>query len=519
MDANGTEPDRICSARRPGRAIRAHFLHRTADEEAPLHVPEPLLVAIAVLLVGAIAACFVDRLGAPTLLLFLGLGMLLGEDGPGGIEFDNATLVRDAGSVALALILLEGGVLANVPAVRRVVGPAVMLATVGVLITAGVTSVAAHYALDVGWFMALLIAAVVSSTDAAAVFAAVRGVGLRHRPESVLELESGVNDPFAAILVIGLVEWQQHASYGVWDGVLLLVQELGLGLAGGVLIGLAAVWLIRRLPLPSAGIAPVLVVGVALAGYASITALGGSGLLTAYLIGLAVGDARIPHAGVVRGFLQGGAWLAQIGLFVLLGLLVTPSRLPDEGLAPLVVALTLVLVARPLAVLACTAPFRVPWREQTFLAWAGLRGGVPIVFATIPIAAGIAGGVRVFDVVFYVVIVSVATQGLTLRSAARRLGVVETRPVPTLADLDTATLQTLGAELIELRPRDLGIAAGTEIRSVALPGSAIIVAIRREDALVVPRGQSVLQEDDQLYLLVERARLGELQVGLEIAAG
>ena len=347
-----------------------------------------MLVAIAVLLIGAIAACFVDRLGAPTLLLFLGLGMLLGEDGPGGITFDDATLVRDAGSVALALILLEGGVLANVPAIRRVIRPSVLLATLGVLITAGIASLAAHWALDLHWRTALLIGAVVSSTDAAAVFAAVRNVGLRHRVESVLELESGVNDPFAAILVIGLVEWQRHDHYGVADAALLLVREAGLGLLGGALIGVVAVWLLRRLPLPSAGIAPVLVVGVALAGYASITALGGSGLLTAYLIGLAVGDTRIPHAGVVRGFLQGGAWLAQIGLFVLLGLLVTPSRLPDEGLAPLVVAIALVLVARPLAVLVCTTPFRIPWREQAFLAWAGLRGGVPIVFATIPIAAG-----------------------------------------------------------------------------------------------------------------------------------
>ncbi len=478
-----------------------------------------MLVAIAVLLIGAVAACFVDRLGAPTLLLFLGLGMLLGEDGPGGIHFDNATLVRDAGSVALALILLEGGLLADAPAIRKVIAPSVLLATLGVVITAGVASVAAHAALDVGWKTALLVGAVVSSTDAAAVFAAVRGVGLRRRVESVLELESGINDPFAAILVIGLVDWQTHAHYDVWDGILLLVRELGLGALGGVVVGAMAVWLLRRLPLPSAGIAPVLVVGVALAGYAGVASLGGSGLLTAYLTGLFVGEARIPHAGVVRGFLQGGAWLAQIGLFVLLGLLVTPSRLPHEGLTPLVVAVTLVLVARPLAVIACTAPFRMPAREQAFLAWAGLRGGVPIVFATIPIAAGIASGVRVFDVVFYVVIVSVAAQGLTLRMAARHLHVVETRPVPRLADLDTATLQTLGAELLELRPGDLGIAGGTEIRALSLPAAAIIVAIRRNDALVVPRGESELESGDRLYLLVERSRLGELQRGLELAAG
>jgi cell volume regulation protein A len=477
-----------------------------------------MLVAIAVLLVGAVAACFVDRIGAPTLLLFLGLGMLLGEDGPGGIRFDDATLVRDTGSLALALILLEGGVLADVGAIRRVIRPGVLLATAGVAITAGVVSVAAHATLAGGWKTALLVGAVVSSTDAAAVFAALRGVGLRRGVEAVLELESGINDPLAAILVIGLVDWQTHDGWGAPDAFLLVGRELALGATGGVLVGLAAVALLRRLPLPSAGIAPVLVAAVALAGYAGVTRLGGSGLLAAYLTGLFVGDARIPHAGVVRGFLQGAAWLAQIGLFVLLGLLVTPSRLPHEGFAPLVVAMALVLVARPLAVVACTAPFRVPLRSQAFLALAGLRGGVPIVFATLPIAAGIATGVKVFDIVFYVVVVSVAAQGLTLRWAARRLGVVETRPVPHFADLDSATLSTLGAEIVELRPGDLGIAPGTEVRRLALPGAAVIVAIRRDEELVVPRGETDLRERDLLYLLVERERLGDLRRGLEAAA-
>ena len=206
----------------------------------------------------------------------------------------------------------------------------------------------------------------------------------------MLEAESGLNDPFAALLVIGLVEWST-SDFGTGDGLLLLVRQAGIGAIGGLLVGTAGVWLLRRLPLPSAGLAPVITVAIALAGAVGVSLLDGSGLLAAYLIGLVIGDARIPHAAVVRGFLQGAAWLAQLGLFVLLGLLVTPSRVLDEGFGPILVAIALVLVARPLAVLVCTTPFGMSLREQGFLAWAGLRGGVPIVLATFPVAAGVPG--------------------------------------------------------------------------------------------------------------------------------
>ena len=387
-----------------------------------MHVPEPEIVAVVVLLVGSVAASFVDRLGAPTLLLFLGLGMLLGEDGPGGIRFDNAVLARDVGLLALAVILLEGGMLAELPDIRRAAGPAILLATVGVGITAAVTGVVTRFTAGVGWFAALLVGATVSSTDAAAVFAAIRGLNVRRRLSAMLEAESGLNDPFAALLVIGLVDWKTTSGYNAGDALVLLVRQVSLGAAGGIAIGFATVWMLRRLPLPSAGIAPVVTLSAVLAGYVGVSVLGGSGLLAAYLAGLVIGDARIPHSAVIRGFLQGGAWLAQLGLFVLLGLLVTPHELVHQGLAPLVVALALVLVARPLAVLVCTAPFGVPLRDQGFLAWAGLRGGVPIVFATFPIAAGLSGSERLFDVVFYVVFVSVVLQGVTVRWAATPAG-------------------------------------------------------------------------------------------------
>ena len=376
-----------------------------------MHVPIELAVLVAVFVVGAIAAAFADRIGAPALLLFLGLGIFLGVDGPGGIAFDDATLVRDVGTAALALILFEGGALAEGRTLKLVRVPAALLATVGVLVTAVVVAGTAYLVLDLTPSDALLVGAVVSSTDAAAVFAATRGIHLRERISALLELESGLNDPVAALLVIFLVE-MRVGDAGVGDAIVLFGKQALIGAAAGLLAGAAAVVLLRRLPLPSAGLAPVLTTGIALAGYTGSAALGGSGLLSAYLAGLVVGSAHVPHGPVIRGFLQGTAWVAQIGLFVLLGLLVTPSRLFDGGIRPIIVALVLVVVARPLATALCLAPLRIPGREIGFVAAAGLRGGVPIVFATFPIAAGLVGSVRLFDVVFFVVVASVALQGL-----------------------------------------------------------------------------------------------------------
>src|SRR4051812_38668689 len=264
----------------PGPASCQEGAH---GRSAPLHVPEELIIAVAVLLVGSIAASFVDRLGAPTLLVFLGLGILLGEDGPGGIHFDDAALARDAGTVALMIILIEGGLLAERAEVRKALAPAGLLATLGVLVTAGTVAVAAHVVVDLGWTASLLLGAAVSSTDAAAVFASLRGTGVRRRLSSILEAESGLNDPFAALLVIGLVEWSTTSDFGFGDGLVLLLQQAGIGLAGGLAVGMLGVWLLRRLPLPSAGLTPVITVAVALSGAIGVSALNGSGLLAAYL--------------------------------------------------------------------------------------------------------------------------------------------------------------------------------------------------------------------------------------------
>ena len=263
--------------------------------------------------------------------------------------------------------------------------------------------------------------------------------------------------------------------------------------------------LLRRLPLPSAGLAPVLATGIALTGYTASAALGGSGLLSAYLAGIIVGSAHVPHGPVIRGFLQGTAWVAQIGLFVLLGLLVTPSRLFESGWSPILIAAALVLVARPLATALCLLPLRWRLREVAFIAAAGLRGGVPIVFATFPVAAGLTGSVRMFDVVFFVVVASVALQGVMLRPLARRLDVTSPPPPYRPTSLDADALHAAGAELIELQATTLGIDGATLVRDLPLPSGAVIAAIRRDGQVVLPRGTTPVEPDDVLYLLRERA--------------
>ena len=478
-----------------------------------LDLPVPVLVAVAALVVTVLAAAFAERLGAPVLLLFLAVGMLLGEDGPGNIDFDDAVLARDIGLIALAVILFEGGFTADARTVRRVAVPAGLLATVGVGVTAGIVGLAAHVLVDLPWDAALLLGAVVSSTDAAAVFSAVRGLPLRRRLESILEAESGLNDPIAVLLVILLVEIALGGSTDPGHVLaVVLLQAVG-GVVGGLVFGRGTTLALAHLPFPGAGLYPVAAVAAALACFVTVTSLDGSGLLATYLLGLQLGNARIPYAGVVHGFLQGGAWLSQIGLFILLGLFVDPSQLLDDGPQRALVALVLVLVARPLAVAVSIGPLGLPWRESAFVAWAGLRGAVPIVLATVPISAGVAEGREIFETVFYVVVASVLVQGLGLRTATRILGVTGQARALRVADLDATTLQTLGADVVELDIYPGGAFDGRAIRDLPLHG-AVVVAVRRGDAIVLPRGDTVLERHDRVYLLIDRDRVAGLEATL-----
>jgi potassium/hydrogen antiporter len=358
----------------------------------------------------------------PLLVTFLGIGMLLGSDGVGGIYFDDAQLARSIGIVGLIAILFEGGLTTSWSDLRPVIAPAAMLSTVGVAISAVVTAAAAHELFSFSWSKALLLGAVVGSTDAAAVFATLRFTRLRRRLATLLAVESGANDPMAVALTLGLIAWVEHSDYGVDDFALLLIRQFALGLVVGIALGVIASRLLRRLPTDLAPFASVASIGTAALAYGVAASLDGSGFLAVYLVALWVGNTPMPLRRTIVIFHEGLAFLAQVVLFIVLGLLVFPSQLADVALSGLALTAVLLFAGRPLAVVAALTPFGYRLREQLFLSWAGLRGAVPIVLATFALSAEVSGSATIFNAVFFVVLVSTLAQGMTLEPFARRLG-------------------------------------------------------------------------------------------------
>ena len=364
------------------------------------------------LLVAVAAVRLSVRSGLPSLLLYLGIGVVIGEAGA-GIRFDSAQLTQVLGYSALVLILAEGGLTTSWDDIRGSVAPAALLSTLGVVVSVVVVALAAHLVLDVSWTVALLVGAVLASTDAAAVFSVLRRVPLPNRLTGLLEAEAGFNDAPVVILVVALAAQASpgsggHASW--WQLLLMAVAELAGGAAVGLLIGYAGGHLMRRIGSSSSGLFSIGVMALTVLAYAVGARLHASGFLATYLSALVLGNMRLPHRAAVRGFAQALGWLAQIGLFVLLGLLVTPARLATQIVPAVVIGLALLLVARPLSVIVSLTPFKVPWRDQAFLSWAGLRGGVPIVLATVPLTTGTPGARRLFDLVFVLVVIFTLVQ-------------------------------------------------------------------------------------------------------------
>jgi cell volume regulation protein A len=378
-------------------------------------------------LLGVLASKASARFGVPALLLFLGIGMLAGSEGLGGIEFDDAGAAHDAGMLALACILFAGGLATPWGDVRRVAAKGLALATVGVVVTAAVTGWAASAVLGVSGLTGLLLGATVSSTDAAAVFSVLRSraLGLKHDVQPLLEVESGSNDPMAVVLTIGLIELIKHPDTSVVEFVVLFVRQLGLGALVGLVMARVTVVAVNRLRLASEGLYPVLTLGMVVLTFGLTAAIGGSGFLAVYVAGLVLGTAEYVNKPSIVRFHDAIAWLAQIAMFLVLGLLVFPSRLVDEAGQALVVCGVLVFVARPLAVLLSLAPFRASLRESGLVSWIGLRGAVPIVVATYPLVAGVPEAQRIFDAVFFIVATSVLVQGTTISAVARKLGMVK----------------------------------------------------------------------------------------------
>ena len=461
-----------------------------------------LLTGAAVVLAAIVAARVAHGIGLPGLLLFLGLGLALGEAGV-GVRFDDAGLAQALGLTALVLILAEGGLTTNWAHIRAAAPAALSLATVGVAVSVLVVAVAARWLLHAGWRDALLLGAVLAPTDAAAVFSVLRKLPLPPRLSGMLEGESGLNDPPAVLAVTLLSSLGGHLpAPALVAGE--IVYELAAGAAIGLAAGLAGALGLRRVALPASGLYPIAILALIVAGYGAASIAHASGFLAVYVCALVLGNARLPHGPATRGFAEGVAWLAQIGLFVMLGLLASPARLPAQLLPALAVGTVLVLLARPAAVAGATMPLRVPWRHQAFLSWAGLRGAVPIVLATIPLNARVPGATRLFDIVFIVVVINTLLQGPTLPWAARRLKL--TAPAEPLdVDVEAAPLEALHAGLLQAQIPPGSRLHGVEIFELRLPAQANIALIVRGGNGFVPAPTTTLHAGDRLLIVATAA--------------
>jgi cell volume regulation protein A len=449
-----------------------------------------------------LASLIAGRLRVPGLLLFLFLGMGIGSDGLGWIDFDDYALARRIGIIALALILFEGGLTSGLLEIRPVLAPALSLAFVGTIVTAVVTGFAAVLLFDVSTLDGMELGAVLAATDGAAIFALLRGSTLKRRLATTLEGESGFNDPIAVLLVIGFIEWLTHDSYGIGDLVLLFLRQVGIGLGIGIAVGAGAVWLLRRVRLATAGLYPVATLAVAALAFGGADSVHGSGFLAVYLAGLALGTFGLPAQQTVTAFHQGLSWVAQVSMFVALGLLVFPSRLDDVAVRGTVLALVLVLVARPVAVAVATLPARFSWSERVVLAAAGLRGAVPVVLATFPVLAGVGRSFQLFDVVFFAVLLSTLIQGTTFEPVARWLGATTTEPAMPRPLAEAGTIRRLGAEVLEYPIGDDDAVVGARVRDLALPREAVVNVIVRGDEAIPPRGSTILRAGDRLHVLL-----------------
>lgn len=455
-----------------------------------------LLMALSVLL-----SRVSSRFGLPVFLLFLAVGMAAGSEGIGGIEFADYGLAFRLGTVGLTLILFDGGLNTRLARIRQTAAPATTLATVGVLATAGLMAVGARL-LGLSWPEAMLIGAVVASTDAAAVFAVLRGSGLhlRRRVGTTLELESGLNDPIAVVLTVALTE---GLAQGRPFGVSLLWQiplQLAVGLAIGLALGAIARILLRRIELHAGGLYAAFTVGLALLAFALPTLLFGSGFLAVYVAAMFLGASRLPyHTGLVR-FHDAAAWISQVAMFLILGLLVFPSQLGEVAWVGLGLGTFLAFVARPLAVAVCLAPFRFQAVEVVYLGWVGLRGAVPIVLAMFPVMAGVAAAERLFHLVFFIVVVNALVPGATVAWVTRRLGLREDVPPPPQAVLEIVSHGLLEGEVVSYTIAPALAVCGARVADIPFPEGTTLMLIVRGRELVAPRGDTTLQAGDHAYV-------------------
>lgn len=472
---------------------------------------EGVLLAVSLLLVASVIGSRVSTFaGLPALLVFLGVGMLAGSEGPGGIEFTNYPLTFALGSVALAFILFDGGMRARWQDVRPVLWPGVSLASLGVIVTAAVTAVFARYALRVSWTEALLIGAIVSSTDAAAVFSVLRAksLSLKGKVKQVLEFEAGSNDPMAVLLTVSVLAYAtgshtDAAQLGYFFAAQALL-GLGLGYAGGAL----GVYVVNHVGVEYEGLYSVLLLGFVILLFSAVSAVGGSGFLAVYVAGMVIGNAKLLHKASLLKFHDGIGWIAQIALFLVLGLLVFPSHLAPMWLEGLLLALFLLFVARPLSVL-IAAPTRIfSWRERLFISWVGLRGAAPILLATLPWSVGLPQAEYYFNLVFFVVLVSVLAQGLTIARVAKAAGVVvRLREAPE----EVTGVLPAGFVFVEGEVRPAAPAENQRLYELRLPSGVVLTSVERDGRYLVPEGQTRFAAGDRFQAFARPSSLEALR--------
>jgi cell volume regulation protein A len=462
-----------------------------------------LLVGSFLVLLSIVLARLSNNLGVPTLLLFMGVGMIAGEGGPGGIVFNDYALTQALGSIALVLILFSGGLDTHWKDVRPIVFPGTSLATVGVVVSTIVVGGAAHYLLELSWLEGLLLGAVVSSTDAAAVFAVLRTRNLRFKGPiaPLIEFESGTNDPMAVFLTVTLIEMIRVPELGVFYLISHCVIHMLVGLVFGWGGGRLSLYLLNHLRSQFDGLYPVVAMACAFLIFAATGVAGGSGFLAVYVAGLVLGNSDFLHRKNILRFFDGVAWLSQILMFILLGLLLTPRAMVAVAGSGLFVAFVLMLVARPLSVAVSLLPFGFNWRQILLVSWVGLRGAVPIVLATFPFLAGVPGATMIFNVVFFVVLISTVLQGWTVSNVAHAVGLALPVEERQRAIMDISDRERSPMKLTDLVVPNNALALGVPLVELHFPRDSLIILIKRGGDYVIPSGASVLEGGDYVQVL------------------
>lgn len=465
-----------------------------------------LLVVAGFLLVSVLASKISDRFGVPALLFFLALGMLAGSEGVGGIYFDDSALTQWVGIVALNIILFAGGLDTNWRDIRPVLREGVILASLGVALTALGVGLAATWLLGFSLLEGLLLGAIVSSTDAAAVFSILRSqsLGLKGNLRPLLELESGSNDPMAVFLTIGLTTWLTRPNFAPESLIVTFIIQVVLGVSVGMSLGWLLAWLANRLHLGFDGLYPVLTLSTVFVTYGLTTLLGGNGFLAVYIAGIAARHHDFIHRRSLIRFHDGLAWLMQIGMFVTLGLLVFPSKIVPVMGAGLLMAAVLVFIARPLGVFVSLAFTRLNLREKTFISWVGLRGAVPIILATYPLLAGLEKADLIFNIVFFVVLTSALVQGASIPQVARWLRVDEITPPKPVYPIEVNPMRGFTDELKEIVIPPGSTCAEKTIVELGLPEKLLVILIARNNEFLVPNGGTTLMSGDTLIVLSDK---------------